>query len=240
MKKLLLTLITLTSFALMGFCVPIVAHANPLPMPAFAAVDCNTSTAIPLLPTWYKYLDFDTSNDGCDIKMVPDDLPKSIVLIGLAIIEMLLVLAGIVAVIMVMVGGFKYVISQGEPDKIANAKNTIINSLIGAVIAIVASQLVTYVVSTFVGSGTNNPNFDLFQINASGNKIRDGLSVFFAVIGAVSVFMVVLGGFNFIISRGNAEKIAKARRTIFYALIGLVVAIFASAIVSFVLKESTK
>jgi len=224
----------------MNFGVPAVIYASPLPPPVIAVIDCKQNTAVPILPTWYKYLEFDTSNDNCDVVMDSKGLPKNIVLIGLAIIEMLLVLAGIIAVIMVMVGGFKYVVSQGESEKVANAKNTIINSLVGTVIAIIASQVVAFVVGTYVTSGTTATNdYGLFSVKATSSNLEAGLKIFFAIIGAVSVFMIVLAGFNFIISGGNAEKITKARRTIYYALIGLVVSIFASAIVSFVLKKAS-
>lgn len=38
----------------------------------------------------------------------------------------------------------------------------------------------------------------------------------------------------FTLSSGDAQKAAKARNTILYAVVGLVVAVFASAIVNFV------
>ena len=51
------------------------------------------------------------------------------------------VLAGI-AFISVVYGGFKYVISQGEPDKIGKAKNIIMYSIVGLVIAMSAFGIV--------------------------------------------------------------------------------------------------
>ncbi len=51
------------------------------------------------------------------------------------------ILAGI-AFISVVYGGFKYVISQGEPDKLGKAKDIIMYSLIGLVIAFSAFGIV--------------------------------------------------------------------------------------------------
>jgi cytochrome bd-type quinol oxidase subunit 2 len=218
MKKLFLTLAVVASSVFI------------FSAPVLAASDCGKDKKFFGMPTWYKYLSFD-NNCAPEISGA-----KDIFLISLTFVEMLLVLAGVIAVVMVMIGGFNYMISQGESDKIAKAKNTIINALVGAVIAIIASQVVIYIGSAF---GAGNPDdYGLIHVPANSTNLQIGLNIFFAIMGAVSVFMIVLAGFNFIVSAGNSEKIAKARRTIFYSLIGLVVAVFASAIVSFVLKES--
>ncbi len=65
-------------------------------------------------------------------------------LILLAVIDDLLIIAGIVAVAFVVLGAFKYVASQGDPEKTASAQSTIMNSLIGTAIAITAAVFVNF------------------------------------------------------------------------------------------------
>ena len=220
MKNTLITSIFLVvTFMSFGALVP--AHS-------YAADPAGCKRSVFILPTWYKYLNFDKN---CDVVVEEGEAAKTAVLIGLAIIEMLLVVAGIIAVVMVMIGGFKYVLSQGEPEKIANAKMTIINALLGAVIAIIASQVVAYIGGVFGSGGPSG----LIQAPADASNLQKALNIFFVIIGAISVFMIVFAGFNFVTSGGDSEKVKKARRTIYYAVIGLIVAIFASVIVSFVL-----
>ena len=60
-------------------------------------------------------------------------------------------------------------------------------------------------------------------------------NAFLFVVGAVSVIMIVVGGFRYAISNGDQSAMTSAKNTIFYAIVGLVVAIAAYAIVSFVL-----
>lgn len=55
--------------------------------------------------------------------------------------------------------------------------------------------------------------------------------------GAVSVLMVTIGGFKYAISAGDSNGIQSAKNTILYALVGLVVAVSAQIIVSFVLSR---
>ena len=56
--------------------------------------------------------------------------------------------AGIVCVIIMIMGGISYVTSVGNPQKIEKAKNTIMNAAIGLIITLVAAAIVNLVVAT--------------------------------------------------------------------------------------------
>ncbi|MCR5572630.1 MAG: pilin [Candidatus Saccharibacteria bacterium] len=62
------------------------------------------------------------------------------------------------------------------------------------------------------------------------------LNVVFGVVGIVAVIMIILGGVNYTVSQGDSQKIQKAKNTIMYGIIGLVVVLLAFAIVNFVLN----
>lgn len=53
-------------------------------------------------------------------------------------------------------------------------------------------------------------------------------------VGAISIIMIVVGGILFALSNGDSSKVAKARNTVLYAAVGLMVALLASAIVNLV------
>lgn len=63
------------------------------------------------------------------------------------IVNVLSMLVGIVAVIMIIAGGFKYITSSGDSGNIQSAKNTIIYALIGLVIAVSAKVITGFVLS---------------------------------------------------------------------------------------------
>lgn len=67
-----------------------------------------------------------------------------VVLIGFGVLDILIRIAGLVAVGFVVYGGVLYVLSRGEPDKAKKALGTIINALIGLVIAVVAAAIVAF------------------------------------------------------------------------------------------------
>lgn len=63
------------------------------------------------------------------------------------------------------------------------------------------------------------------------------INVIIGVIGFVAVVMIIMGGISFATSQGDSSKVAKARNTILYGVIGLIVALLAYAIVNFVLTN---
>lgn len=57
------------------------------------------------------------------------------------------------------------------------------------------------------------------------------------ILGAISVIVIIYAGINYSMSSGDPALITKAKNTIIYTVIGLVVAILAYAIVNFVLQQ---
>ena len=102
------------------------------------AAQCDKSN-LPI-PTWYEYVPLDAE---CKIPSNQDG--TIVILIIMGIFDMVLFLAGFIAVIIVIVGGYKLLTSNGEPQKIAGARTTIINALVGLAIAFIASQIVGFI-----------------------------------------------------------------------------------------------
>lgn len=65
------------------------------------------------------------------------------------IVNILLFILGAIAVIMIVIGGIKYTTSNGDSSAITSAKNTILYSVVGLVVAILAYAIVNFVVSQF-------------------------------------------------------------------------------------------
>jgi Type IV secretion system pilin len=56
----------------------------------------------------------------------------------------------------------------------------------------------------------------------------------------IAVIFVAIGGFKYVKSNGEPGEISKAKNTIIYALVGLVVSLSAQALVSVAINETTK
>ena len=59
-------------------------------------------------------------------------------------------IVGIIAVVMIIVGGVKYITSQGESANVTSAKNTILYALVGLVVVALAQVIVRFVLNRFV------------------------------------------------------------------------------------------
>lgn len=57
------------------------------------------------------------------------------------------------------------------------------------------------------------------------------------VVGVVAVFMIIFNGLKFVLSNGNSDNVSKAKNGIIFAIIGILVALFAEAIAIFVLQR---
>ena len=71
------------------------------------------------------------------------------------ITNMLLFAIGVLSVIMLIVGGLRYVISGGNKDAVNSAKNTILYAIVGLIVALLAFAVVNFVIGIFTGNGMN-------------------------------------------------------------------------------------
>lgn len=123
LKQLGLTLVIL--FSVVGVGVPLPAHAalfdNPKAQVCEGLAAGGSNTCDP-----------DKANRG-----VSSILRTALNLISLAV--------GIIAVIMIIVGGLKYITSQGDSNSINSAKDTLLYAVAGLVIVLLAQVIVQFV-----------------------------------------------------------------------------------------------
>lgn len=74
------------------------------------------------------------------------------------------------------------------------------------------------------------------NVSADQDRVQLIMQIVFTITGAVSVLVITLAGFRYVLSHGDPNLIAQSKKTIIYALVGLVVSITATGIVTFVLK----
>ena len=69
--------------------------------------------------------------------------------------------------------------------------------------------------------------------NRAKNLINTGLMI----VGIASVIVIIVSGVLYIISAGDAGKVKRAKDTLMYAVVGLVISLLAYAIVNFVVDN---
>lgn len=70
--------------------------------------------------------------------------------------------------------------------------------------------------------------------------IKRVINTVIGIVGMLAVIMIIMGGISFATSQGDAAKVTKARNTILYGVVGLIISLLAFAIVNFVLSSIFK
>lgn len=78
--------------------------------------------------------------------------PSGVTPLFKVITNVLLFIIGAVSVVMLIIGGFRYTVSQGDSQALTSAKNTILYSIIGIIVALLAYGVVNFVISNFAAS----------------------------------------------------------------------------------------
>ena len=86
---------------------------------------------------------------GCDVSESPEQINDLIA----TVINIFSLVVGIVAVIMIIIGGLKYITSSGDSNNVTSAKNTILYAIIGLVVVALAQFIVKFVLQKATGSG---------------------------------------------------------------------------------------
>lgn len=202
-------------------------------VPAGQAAACG-STGVLGIPPWYKGMT-ETGSDGkCKVKGPADTetgLQNYIWTIALNVVEIILRIVAYAAVLFIIYGGFLFITSNGSSETTARAVKTIINASIGMAIALSAVAIKNFVWEYLVSPGTNELGL---PEKSPGEVLAAGLQAAYFIAGALAVIMLVIGGLNYTMSNGDSAKITKAKNTILYAVIGILVVIFAFAITTFI------
>ncbi len=122
----------------------VLAFASVMAVPAMASAVSNNPNIQDNLCGGASKLQFsDGGNCSSDTTDAQDGVNK---LVG-QIINIFSIVVGIVAVIMIVYGGFRYITSGGESGNVTNAKNTILYAIIGLVIVALAQFIVKFVLA---------------------------------------------------------------------------------------------
>lgn len=88
-----------------------------------------------------------------------------------------------------------------------------------------------------IGSDKDCAKTEGTDINST---IATVLNLFSTLIGVVAVLMIMYAGFKYTTAAGDSSKIASAKNTLIYAVIGLIVAALAKVIVRFTIHQAAQ
>lgn len=197
------------------------------PQPEDLGSDACTGSHFLGLRAWYDGLASVSSiSHKCEVpseKFNRDNITTSVWLIVLNVTSMITGIVGYLAICFVIWGGYQYMLAQGDPGKVVRGKKTIMNAIIGLVVCQLASIISGMVAD--IASEAKGENIFIVAMNKA-----------FTWAAIIAVIVIVVGGIQYVVSNGNPSAVQKAKQTIMYAAIGLVISLLAVAIVNFAIK----
>ena len=150
----------------------------------------------------------------------------------LNITSFLVGLVSFLALLGIVVGGIMYVVSIGNEQRTAQAKKVISYSLIGLLV-VLARWL--FAEQVFLWTGTAVPAAITPPAGLTFTLIINNIISFIqALISIVATLLVIIGGFMYLTSAGDDQKTARAKKTIFTALAGLLIAIISGTLTNII------
>lgn len=132
--KSFLTKLSVASLLVMPLMAPVAVSAQPNPQGSLCGGANNLQFG---------------STDDCADTAVGEERLNGIVA---TVINVFSVVVGIVAVLMIIYGGFRYITSGGDSGNIGTAKNTILFAIVGLIIVAMAQIIVQFVLSRATGT----------------------------------------------------------------------------------------
>lgn len=174
-----------------------------------------------------------------------DALVSNIALIATNVLSDITVIASYLVIGYVMYGGYLYMFSSGDAGRVMAGKKTLQHAFIGLAIVMSAYAIFGAIRIALIGNGGNlgecNPTTG--GCVTAGDMVTNLIHWFAGVAGAVSAIFVVVGGWGYITASGDPSKLQKAKSTILYALIGLVVVALTEVLTAFIsnlIREANK
>ena len=159
-----------------------------------------------------------------------ESLKSGIATIATNILTDITVIAAYLVLGYVIYGGYLYMFSSGDPGKAAAGKKTLTQAFIGLAIVLSAYTIFGAIRIALIG----NQSYDFFNGTDGGTMITNLIQWVVGISGAVAAIFIVVGAFGYITANGDPGKLQKAKTTILYALIGLVIVALAEVLTAFI------
>lgn len=143
---------------------------------------------------------------------------------------------GYIAMVMMVYGGYLYIMSQGDPAKMAKGKRTLVTAITGVVLGLTASVLVNTAIGIL---GINRGTGIVQDAGWTRDRVNGIFNYAYSMAGILAVIFIIKSGIDYMLAAGDPAKTSKATRNLIYSVVGLVIVILAAVITNFVVSSVT-
>jgi hypothetical protein len=126
-------------------------------------------------------------------------------------------IAGVIAVIFIVIGGIMYMLSGGSTEMAERGKKTIIYAMAGLAIVVGASTILNEIKSVLgSGSGTSG---------GLATIASNVLKLLLSIVGSLAIIAIVIGAIWMFTGAGDQDRYELGKKTVVYAIIGTAIAV---------------
>ena len=134
------------------------------------------------------------------------------------------------SILTMIVAWFMYISSEGDEEKLSQAKQISRGSIISVTILLFSGVL-----KNFLQKPLQDIDSGDATLNSLPNVIQNTSNLLLTFVWGFAVFILVYNGIQYMVAAGDPEKIDKAKRQTRYAIIGLLMAVLAYYLIDFVI-----
>ncbi len=151
---------------------------------------------------------------------------------------------GVIALVVVVVGGYMILTAAGNSERFGKGKRAVVFAIIGLIVTTASYTILITTINVLTGgslpsfrssSELVDPLSLTNDLSAFGVSLYGGRVLKFMVqgLGALTVLMFVWAGFLWLTAAGNQTRIEQAKKTLGYAIIGVVLVLSSYIFITF-------
>lgn len=141
------------------------------------------------------------------------------------------VIIGSIAIILIIVSGIKMITAGGNEEIFNKQRSALFFGILGLFFVALAGEL-AQIFEVGRGGFLKDPNVMLQKSRLFNRTVEIIITLIKYLISSIAVVFIVRNGLRLVLLGGNEEEVAKDRKNIFYAILGLIVILISNPIVN--------
>lgn len=134
-------------------------------------------------------------------------------------------------------GGYFWMTSMGNEEKVKKSKQILTASIIGLIIVLSSLSIINFISEALDITPQGIPNNTGLFNGTLAQMLTSLIKSALTLVGVISLGIMIYGGFRWMTSGGNEETISESKRTLTAGAIGLIIIIISYSVVYFIISK---
>jgi len=132
-------------------------------------------------------------------------------------------------------GGYFWMTSMGNEERIKKSKQILTSAVIGLIVVLLSISIVNFISDAIGVAPQNMPEDTGLFTGTLSEALTSIINAALTLVGVIALGTMVYGGFRWMTAAGSEEQVGEAKRILTAGVIGLIIIIISWAVVNFVI-----